>query len=968
MHGRPLRTLLLIAFLLAALLAAGAASGRGLVRVREGDFATTGGRLLSTGWHLVSPLTAVRILSQEGEGALPPLPAVSREGVMAEARLSFHYRVRMPELEEQLRVRQTDFHRLLEQAAAEALSEVVSPRSAVELLDQSALDPLLSESLTRVMGKAGLEISSLRWEIRLPEAFRTTALRSQVKGLARETGIRILLIGLDGADWESVDPILAEGRLPNLARLIRTGVRGPLRSYNPMISPLLWTTLATGKGPDIHGVADFTVSEARTGKRAPISSRYRRVKTLWNILSDLDRRSAVVGWWASYPADHVQGYLVSDRVAALSLLPGRENLARQSGYSYPADYLQEVLPRLGRPRDITLEDVRAFADVTPTEVAAGLDWIAHPPEPPREKKEEKPPVQDPVGLLLKILAVARNYQTIAEDLLSRGPFDLAAFYFEGIDLVGHRFQHYRPPKMAMVGAEEYARYHRVVSEFYVYQDRLLGELVRKAGEGTTVLVVSDHGFKTGDRRPEGILPYTVDQPVEWHREDGILVLSGPGAARGALREPATLFDVAPTVLALLGAPVPSDMPGHVLREALDPAFLRRFPPRSFPTYEGLGDPRRTEEEGESDEVSAEMMAQLRALGYVGGESPPARATGESAAMGDEASGDEETTVSYHRNLATYYLTRRNYEKAIRELLEANRRQKLPKSYAMLAEAYDALGRKQEALAALEEGWIAVPEAMADDSILWYVQMAVDTGDPARGRRFLEDHHDRLPDAPAVRDAAAGVLAETEGSEEEAVRLYEAALSADPTLVAAARPLASIYAREGRLEALRPILEAGLARSERIDEYHNLLGALESRAGRKEQALAHFRRASELNPTDPRFALNLGLTLMDLERWDEAAEVLQRAAAGSQNGDVHLALGNVRLQQGRPDTALEAFRFAGRLGADPARADLGTALSFLAMKQRDEALSLLRESPARRTGDPSLQRLYQDLQARERGTP
>ncbi|MCI0568821.1 MAG: alkaline phosphatase family protein, partial [Acidobacteria bacterium] len=916
-------------------------------------------RILVPGWHITSPLTPTRILALEGEGALPPLPVGNREGVRAEALLSFHYSANLEALARASRDRRLGFHPLLEQAAASAIAELTAARSASELLDRTALDAPLASAISGRMSEVGLEISSLKWEIRLPEEFRVSTLRSQARALAQPTGVRVLLIGLDAADWESINPLLDQGRLPHLKALLDRGIRGPLRSYNPMVSPLLWTTVVTGKGPDVHGVADFSVVEAKTGAKVPISSRYRNVKAIWNILSDLDRSTAVVGWWASYPADHIKGVMVTDRVAALSMLPNRERLASGPGYTYPSETLSSLLPDFSRPAEISLEELRTFAPVTPEEYRRGLDWIAHPPAAP-EGAKGKPPVQDPVGLLLKILTAARNYQAAGLDILGRGPFDLTAIYFEGIDLVGHRFQHYRPPKMQMVNSQEYAEFHSVVTAYYIYQDRLLGELVKKAGAGTTVMVISDHGFKTGDRRPEGVLPYTVDQPVEWHREDGIFILSGPAAARGVLPGRADLFDIAPTLLALLGAPVPTDMPGRVLSGALDPDFLKKYPPASIPTYEGMGEERQTEAEGDSEEVSAEMMAQLRALGYVGADaSPPKKGPAAPAGAPDEM---EDTTVSYHRNLATYYLSRREYDKAIQELDRANLREKLPKSYAMQAEAFDALGRKREALAALQEGWKAVPEAMAVDSILWYVQLAVDLGDAAGGRRFLEGYSSRLEEAPAVKAACEGVLAEAAGNIPQAQRLYQAALSSDPTLVAAARPLAALYSKEGKLEALRPILEAGLKKSERIDEYHNLLGVLDSRDGNKEAALAHFRRAVELNPVDPRFALNLGLTLMDLRRWQEASSVLEKAAAVSPDGNLLLALGNARLSLGQAEQALLAFQSAARLGSDPTRTDLGTALSYVALKRRDEALSFLRQRLASRPNDAPLQRLYQDIQA------
>src|SRR3989449_3103625 len=87
----------------------------------------------------------------------------------------------------------------------------------------------------------------------------------------------------------------------HLKALIDSGAYGPLRSYDPMISPLLWTTMVTGVGPDVHGVADFQAIDEATRRRVPITSRFRRVKALWNILSDAGTASAFVASWASCP-------------------------------------------------------------------------------------------------------------------------------------------------------------------------------------------------------------------------------------------------------------------------------------------------------------------------------------------------------------------------------------------------------------------------------------------------------------------------------------------------------------------------------------------------------------------------------------------------------------------------------------------------------------------------------------------
>src|SRR5207249_5014379 len=81
--------------------------------------------------------------------------------------------------------------------------------------------------------------------------------RDAIYGRRVETGSRVVLVGIDGADWDVIDGLVARGRVPNLARLKREGAWARLRSSVPMLSPLLWTTVATGKTPDRHGINDF---------------------------------------------------------------------------------------------------------------------------------------------------------------------------------------------------------------------------------------------------------------------------------------------------------------------------------------------------------------------------------------------------------------------------------------------------------------------------------------------------------------------------------------------------------------------------------------------------------------------------------------------------------------------------------------------------------------------------------------
>jgi hypothetical protein len=140
---------------------------------------------------------------------------------------------------------------------------------------------------------------------------------------------RVILIGLDAADWSLLDKLAAEGVMPNLARLVSRGRTARLKSFLPILSPLVWTTIATGVSPEVHGVLDFQEVEPGSGAIVPVSGLSRRVPAIWNIASARGLTTGVVGWWASHPAEEVKGFFVSDRATSI-LFPGSA-----TGITYP---------------------------------------------------------------------------------------------------------------------------------------------------------------------------------------------------------------------------------------------------------------------------------------------------------------------------------------------------------------------------------------------------------------------------------------------------------------------------------------------------------------------------------------------------------------------------------------------------------------------------------------------------------
>ena len=179
--------------------------------------------------------------------------------------------------------------------------------------------------------------------------------------------------------------------------------------------------------------------------------------------------------------------MVTDRVA-YQLFSLRDD-ASAEGKVYPAAAWSWVQKDLAPAEEISYQDVRWFVDVSCEDLERR--WTSLAPE----RRQE-----DPVNHLRKILATTRSYHAIALELL-RHQADLTLVYYEGTDTVGHLFARYLPPRMPGVSADEIRRFGHALPEFYAYADELLGELVAAAAPDTTVLLVFDHGFFTGEAWP-----------------------------------------------------------------------------------------------------------------------------------------------------------------------------------------------------------------------------------------------------------------------------------------------------------------------------------------------------------------------------------------------------------------------------------------------------------------------------------
>jgi predicted AlkP superfamily phosphohydrolase/phosphomutase/tetratricopeptide (TPR) repeat protein len=751
-----------------------------------------------------------------------------------------------------------------------------------------------------------------------------------------ETLTKVAILGIDGADWEIIDPLIEAGELPTLAGLRKRGAWGNMKSMHPMLSPLLWTTVATGKPPAEHGIIDFLMKDSKTGQVVPVTSRWRKTKALWSIFTDVGKTSSFIAWWASWPAEPVLGHVVSDRVA-YSLFGYEAGEVDRAGATYPPEYFRDIHDLIVDDSRIGFEEINKFVKITEDEFRAG-----------RARVEEHPGVayREPVNHLTKILASAHTYQAIAKDILADAQPDLFALYYQGIDEVGHRFAHYMPPKMGMVNEVDYSKYRDAVFNFYRFQDRLLAEILERLDPSTVVIVMSDHGFMNGSARPPDDPPYIEGTPGLWHRRYGIVILAGPPIRPGRL-DTTELMDITPTVLYLSGLPVGGDMRGRVIREAIDDDFLARYPMRSFPSYDAIGDSARPPQEIVADAgVEREILQRLRNLGYVGDGADAASGTG--VAGGPPASidfprPDGETLLSGNLNEASLHFRNKDYAKAeavIGKVLSSA--PNFAPGLAMASKIYAEQKRYGPAIDAARKAAHNDPEG--ERTIYKRLsQLYLDSGRSDEGLAFLRQAAKEHADVPEIR-AAIGSLLLGVGETEEAEKELIAALHLDPRQGEPLSDLHKIYRGTPKVLSLEPIVRQGLADNDKSVVHHNWMGIIYEWKKQIPEAERSFLRAMELDPDYAATMANLGALYGRTGRLEEAVTILTRSVEKEpENQESWVNLGGALGRLHRPGEAIEALETAREMGVRTTVLFNALALAYLEIRKPEKARRFLEES-------------------------
>jgi len=405
-----------------------------------------------------------------------------------------------------------------------------------------------------------------------------------------------------------INPLIKSGRLPNLARVVREGASGTLLSMEPSASPSLWTTIATGVGPDRHGIHNFVVpvggeaalhgpveEEGAWGRASvrPVTSTMRRAPAFWNILGRYDRRVGVVGWLVTWPAEPVNGFIVSTYLPYVyNWSTGRplkgtlvEGIPHQT---FPEGLIEEVAPYKVRPQDIDPATIARYYDPAAVqhllpgdrECVTGFQWS---------------------------LACDETFRKIGRHLFTRYPVDLFAVYFGGVDVASHRFWKFAHPDAMPYGVrpQDAPVLAGVIDAYYQHVDEALGEYLGDLGPSDSLIVLSDHGFHAvwSPGRPD---------TSGHHRLEGVMAFWGRGIARGRRLPDAHLVDVLPTVLRLLDLPIARTLEGKAVETAFEPGFLAAHPERQVDDYgEAAAPPGPV-----ASDLDENVLERLRSLGYI----------------------------------------------------------------------------------------------------------------------------------------------------------------------------------------------------------------------------------------------------------------------------------------------------------------------------------------------------------------
>lgn len=418
-------------------------------------------------------------------------------------------------------------------------------------------------------------------------------------GPSRKEKIKVVLIGIDGANWHTLDPLMAKGKLPFWKQLKDESAWAYLETFRPTKSSVVWTSIATGKSMQKHGILDFTFMD-KNNIQIPYSNIERREPAIWQILDEYNKKNIVINWFVSHPPDNIDGIMVSDNFRRV-VARAEDKIDEYRDSVHPSIYFHKLLKLAERDYNKVFQQT-------------GL------PDYPEQYKKLHPESdfkKVPILKTYRSLAVQDNFvSTISKDLFRTKDFDMFATYIRMPDLVQHFSgrmfdQEYTEELYNALKSDSLTDAQRqeailriadVIEPAYGFAEDLLQSLLTyKKYEDAYFIICSDHGFTL---YPGGYNHYGL--PDGYTPPPGVLMIKGPKVRKGQLDQ-ASVYDIAPTILHLFDLPVGKNMDGKPLHQAFE--LTRKLKSKVYK----LKDKNKKRKKSKADE---EAMKELKSIGYV----------------------------------------------------------------------------------------------------------------------------------------------------------------------------------------------------------------------------------------------------------------------------------------------------------------------------------------------------------------
>lgn len=389
--------------------------------------------------------------------------------------------------------------------------------------------------------------------------------------------VRVYVIGLDGATWDILDPLIEQGKLPVFKKLKENSAWARLRTFEPTLSAVVWTSVATGKSMLKHGIVDW-VFVNKENIKVPYSNSQKRTPSIWEMMDEKKRRSVVLGWFVTDPPDAIKGVMVSDSFAPnLSRSFFRKDATH--GFSdtvYPRDEFKKLIDYFNR-----FQRASAFNYPRLVQEMGIPDYLGQ-----YRERYGKDPVRVPIlNLWSSFLVYNRIEDLLVDRYLEKDDYDLFLAYYRFPDVFYHfatlfldkEYHDYivNLIKNQEPSEQELAEFNLKMADVslpLLKDKEILLEKIynRVVMENAYLIIASDHGFRLTSK---GYNHYGL--PAGTPLPDGILMILGPDIKRNTKIQ-ASVYDIAPSILYINDLPVGIDMDGRPLLEA----FTSRKPVRS----------------------------------------------------------------------------------------------------------------------------------------------------------------------------------------------------------------------------------------------------------------------------------------------------------------------------------------------------------------------------------------------------